>query len=115
MLWFTIALCILSYSKYTNGIKNNSSKIEESYPNLSPYPTNYFTETVKHFINNRPIIGVVAMRMKGGKTLSEYPALIGQDYFGASFVKWVESVGGRVVPIPEVISLLNVIIFKVYC
>ena len=105
---FVKMLLLICFFKHSNSIQKNSlsNNQQQMYPNLSPFPTNYFKETVKHFVNNRPIIGVVAMKMKGGKTLTEYPALRGQDYFGASFVKWMESIGGRVVPIPEVCSAL---------
>jgi len=73
------------------------------YPNLTPYPTNFFTETYKKFVNNRPLIGIVSMPMDGDKILYEYPISRGKEYFGASFVKLVEVAGGRAVPVTEVI------------
>ena len=69
------------------------------------YPTNYFTETVGKFVNHRPTIGIVSMPLDGNKILTEYPQARDKEYFGASFVKLVESAGGRAVPITEVVML----------
>ena len=78
------------------------SQEKASYPNVSPYPTNFFTETYKKFVNDRPLIGIVSMPMDGDKILYEYPNSWDKEYFGASFVKLIESVGGRAVPVTEV-------------
>jgi len=43
--------------------------------------------------NERPIIGVLAQKCKGNR------AVFGDQYFSASYVKWVESGGARVVPV----------------
>ena len=75
---------------------------DNSYPNISPYPTNFFTETFKKFKNDRPIIGILAMALDGDKILVASPEAREKNYFGASFVKFVESAGGRAVPIIEV-------------
>ena len=72
------------------------------YSDLSPYPTNFFNETYKKFKTQRPIIGIVAIRQKGKVITGEYPMLAGKDYFGSEYVKFVESAGSRVMPIPEV-------------
>eukprot|EP00111_Clytia_hemisphaerica_P007446 TCONS_00021640-protein len=112
MIFYKTLIFLTCVLRNSNSQERNSTvnkNHQHLFPNLSPYPTNYFTETVNHFVNNRPIIGIVAMKMKGGKTVTEYPALKGQDYFGASFVKWVESVGGRVVPIPEDIGKFSLL------
>ena len=69
---------------------------------ISVYPTNYFTETVKKCVNHRPTIGIVPMPLRGQKILVEYPQAERKEYFGASFVKLVESAGGRAVPLTEV-------------
>lgn len=69
---------------------------------ISVYPTNYFTETVRKCVNHRPTIGIVPMPLDGNKILAENPQVQNKEYFGASFVKLVESAGGRAVPITEV-------------
>ena len=73
-----------------------------SFSDLSPYPTNFFNETYKKFKTQRPIIGIVALRERGPHIIDEYPMLDGKDYFGSEYVKFVESAGARVLPIPEV-------------
>ena len=45
------------------------------------------------------------MPLDGNKILTEYPQARDKEYFGASFVKLVESAGGRAVPITEVVML----------
>ena len=57
---------------------------------------------VPKFVNNRPLIGVAAMEVMGIKLLAEVEGSRGKDYFGASFVKLIESAGGRAVPVLEV-------------
>jgi len=78
----------------------NKSK-DNGYPTLSSFPTNYFTETYKKFVNLRPVIGIVPMPLDGDKILSEYPVSWSKEYFGASFVKLIEMTGGRAVSISE--------------
>lgn len=80
----------------------------------SPYPTNLFKDMVPKFVNNRPMIGVAAMEIMGIKLLSEVEGTRGKDYFGASFVKMIESAGGRAVPVLEDItwSDLNKLLHK---
>jgi len=79
----------------------------------SPYPTNFFDDMVPKFVNNRPLIGVAAMEVMGIKLLAEVEGSRGKDYFGASFVKLIESAGGRAVPVledittPDLLRLLN--------
>lgn len=46
-------------------------------------------------LNNRPIIGI--LDQPSPNYLSKY----GDTYLTASYVKWIESSGGRVIPIPH--------------
>jgi len=74
---------------------------EDEFATLSTYPTNFFTETLKRFINVRPIIGIVPMPLDGDKILSENPSARSKEYFGSSFVKLIEMAGGRAIPLKE--------------
>ena len=76
----------------------------QEYGPIGSHPTNFFKELVPKFVNNRPTIGIVAMESHGPKIIKEAPFSDQRDYFGASFVKLVESAGGRAVPIKEVVS-----------
>jgi len=80
----------------------SAEKCADEAPN--PYPTNYFDELVPKFVNNRPMIGIAAMETMGQKMLIEVPWSENKDYFAASFVKLVESAGGRAVPVLEDIT-----------
>lgn len=75
---------------------------KEYFGEISAFPTNFFRETVFKFKNDRPTIGIVAMEMDGVKFVVDAPHSLFKDYFGSSFVKLVESAGGRAVPIKEV-------------
>ena len=79
-----------------------SEKCINSEDFFTPYPTNFWAEHVPKFVNNRPTIGIVAMEVLGQKMLVNVPWSWDKDYFGSSFVKLVESAGGRAVPIKEV-------------
>ena len=50
---------------------------------------------------DRPIIGMLAMKITDKVILEEKPELEGKSYIGASYVKFVQSAGGRVVPIVD--------------
>ena len=52
-------------------------------------------------LTDRPIIGMLAMKITDKVILEEKPDLIGKSYIGASYVKFVQSAGGRVVPIVD--------------
>ena len=52
-------------------------------------------------LTDRPIIGMLAMKITDEVILKEKPDLEGKSYFGASYVKLVQSAGGRVVPIVD--------------
>lgn len=54
-------------------------------------------------VNDRPIVGILTLP----NHMSEYSHL-GTSYFPASYVKWVESGGGRVVPIPYDAGAANI-------
>ena len=69
---------------------------------MNSFPTNYFTETFRKFVNNFPIIGIAAMPMDGEKLINENPAAEKKEYFGSSFEKLIEVSGGRAVPVTEV-------------
>ena len=79
-----------------------SQLLSNCLEDISVYPTSYFTETVKNCVNHRPTIGIVPMFLDGNKILVENPQVQDKEYFGASFIKLVESAGGRAVPITEV-------------
>ncbi|XP_066919217.1 gamma-glutamyl hydrolase A-like [Clytia hemisphaerica] len=81
--------------------KKRESKKSNGYPNLSSFPTNFFTETYKKFVNNRPIIGIIPMPMDGDKLLVENPTAYLKEYFGGSFVKLIEMGGGKAIPLTE--------------
>jgi len=53
-----------------------------------------FAGSVSAAVNNWPIIGVYSQPTSDGS----------QDYIAASYIKWIESAGGRAVPIPYHIS-----------
>lgn len=53
----------------------------------------------KKNVNNRPIIGILAQSTKGTSVES-----LGKTYIDAAYVKYVESSGGRVVPIKNNLS-----------
>lgn len=50
-------------------------------------------ENASGCLNERPIIGVLTQKCKGRR------ARFGDQYFAASYVKWLESAGARVVPV----------------
>eukprot|EP00794_Sanderia_malayensis_P000530 gene530-1183_t len=50
-------------------------------------------------ITSRPIIGMLAMKITDEILLKRKPDLRGRSYIGASYVKFIQSAGGRVVPI----------------
>jgi len=52
-------------------------------------------------LTDRPIIGMLAMKITDKVILDEKPELVGKSYVGASYVKFVQSAGGRVVPIVD--------------
>lgn len=52
-------------------------------------------------LTDRPVIGMLAMKITDKVLLKEKPELIGKSYIGASYVKFVQSAGGRVVPIVD--------------
>ena len=99
--WYTL---LISSSLLVINLPYNDGFGESpiSYSDLSPYPTNFFNETFKKLVNQRPIIGVIAIRSIGTNQNNEYPMLLGKDFFGSEYVKFVESTGARVIPIPEV-------------
>lgn len=74
---------------------------ESPFGTIGSFPTNFFNEIIPKFVNDRPTIGIVAMESHGDKIIKESPHADKKDYFGASFVKLVESAGGRAVPIKE--------------
>ena len=67
-------------------------------------------------LNDRPIIGMLAMKITDKVILAEKPELQGKSYIGASYVKFIQSAGGRVVPIvddPKQIKTLDNVLKKV--
>merc|ERR1712232_842206 len=54
-----------------------------------------FIQVVISYTNNRPIIGVLDQPND-----DPYLAPYGQTYIPASYVKWLESAGAQVVPVP---------------
>lgn len=67
-------------------------------------------------LTDRPIIGMLAMKITDKVILKEKPELEGKSYIGASYVKFVQSAGGRVVPIvdePKRAKTLETILNKV--
>lgn len=49
-------------------------------------------------VNDRPIIGILTQDTRSTGNLKFQK--LGRTYIPASYVKWIESAGGRVVPIP---------------
>ena len=64
------------------------------------YPTN-IEEMKKLLKMDRPTIGVLSLFVAGRQILEEVPQAENCSYIAASFVRFVETAGGRVVPIKE--------------
>ena len=67
-------------------------------------------------LTDRPIIGMLAMKITDQVILKEKPELEGKSYIGASYVKFVQSAGGRVVPIvddPRTYKILDTMLSKI--
>ena len=67
-------------------------------------------------LTDRPIIGMLAMKITDEVLLHAKPELKGKSYIGASYMKFVQSAGGRVVPIvddPKKNLTLNFILDRV--
>lgn len=72
---------------------------EKEFFSFAPYPTDFFK---REFNNNRPIIGVLTTGLDGAKNpLKPVSYLVNKAYVGASYVKFIEQAGARVVPIVE--------------
>eukprot|EP00794_Sanderia_malayensis_P005429 gene5429-6108_t len=67
-----------------------------SYKDFSTYPR-HFDEIKKHFKTDRPTIGVLSMTNNDKKLFQNVPNTDDTSYVAASYVKLVESAGGRAV------------------
>jgi len=104
ILGLILLVCIIQQYDFKKSKKQSEPKLDvEDF--ISPYPTNFWTEHAPKFVNNRPLIGVVAMEVLGQKMLVNVPWSWDKDYFGSSFVKLVEGAGARAVPIKEDITV----------
>ena len=55
-------------------------------------------------VNERPIIGVLAQALTNKKIKRRFPFTEGRSFIPASYVKWIEASGARVLPIKENLS-----------
>ena len=58
-------------------------------------------------LNDRPIIGILAMKITDKTIFKYFKWTKGKSYIGASYVKWLQSAGARIVPIRDNISRKN--------
>eukprot|EP00112_Aurelia_sp_Birch-Aquarium-sp1_P013130 Seg2778.1 transcript_id=Seg2778.1/GoldUCD/mRNA.D3Y31 product="Gamma-glutamyl hydrolase" protein_id=Seg2778.1/GoldUCD/D3Y31 len=69
---------------------------------LAVYNLVVFTEGAENkCVNERPIIGVLAQTLTSKKIKQQFPFTAGRSFIPASYVKWIEASGARVLPIKE--------------
>ena len=72
---------------------------------LSVYILASCTEGAKSkCMNERPIIGILAQALTNKKIKNRFPFTEGRSFIPASYVKWIEASGARVLPIKENLS-----------
>ena len=98
LLGLSLVLC--------KGSRKSKLRKRSTIKNYGPtgvYPTNFFLDTVPKFVNTRPVIGVLTLGLDSPRNvLREIPYAKKKAYLGSSYVKFLESAGAQVVPIPEV-------------